>query len=373
MPEHFEKVYFQLARKHPGLVHQPPVVVGTPHPGLVLRRLRQTDLHARRPDQVRPLRLDENRAGPGCARYLVLIRSVAVLHARLAEETPDLKYFYPTTYMETGYDILFFWVARMIMSGLEFTGRHALPYRVPARPDPRRARAEDVEDQGQCGRPAGWSWTSSAPMRCASPCWWVPPPARISNLSLKKVEFEPQLCQQTLECGAVHLYQPLASSRKDQRLSREWTLADSWIWARLQNLVRDVERLFQTFQYGQAGQMIYDFFWSDFADWYLEIAKQQLTQGGARAYYTAETLLRVFDISLRLLHPFTPFVTEEIWGHLRKSLQISPLASTGKRLAHHADRRPLAQASPRGGLGKGSFGKLCKDTRVDSHRSQSAR
>jgi valyl-tRNA synthetase len=73
--------------------------------------------------------------------------------------------------------------------------------------------------------------------------------------------------------------------------------------------------------------MIYDFLWSDFADWYLEIAKSQLAQGGARAYQTAETLLRVFDISLRLLHPFTPFVTEEIWGHLRRATLTAPLAS----------------------------------------------
>jgi valyl-tRNA synthetase len=94
----------------------------------------------------------------------------------------------------------------------------------------------------------------------------------------------------------------------------------------LQQLVRDVERLFQNFQYGEAGRQIYDFFWSDFADWYVEIAKGQLAEGGARAYTTAYTLARVLDTSLRLLHPFTPFVTEELWGHLRKALQGSPLA-----------------------------------------------
>jgi valyl-tRNA synthetase len=98
----------------------------------------------------------------------------------------------------------------------------------------------------------------------------------------------------------------------------------------MQNLVRDVERLFQTYQYGQAGQMVYDFFWSDFADWYVEVAKQQLAQGGDRAFYTARTLVQVLDISLRLLHPFMPFVTEELWGHLKKALQASPLASLAK-------------------------------------------
>jgi valyl-tRNA synthetase len=106
-----------------------------------------------------------------------------------------------------------------------------------------------------------------------------------------------------------------------------WTLADSWIWARLQALVRDVERLFQNFQYGEAGRQIYEFFWSEFADWYIEVAKHQLNGDKAQAYYTGETLVRVLDICLRLLHPFTPFVTEELWGHLKRAVSESPLAS----------------------------------------------
>jgi valyl-tRNA synthetase len=97
----------------------------------------------------------------------------------------------------------------------------------------------------------------------------------------------------------------------------EWTLADGWIWARLKKLTRDVERLFQNFQYGEAGRQIYEFFWSDFADWYLEIAKLQLAQDGDRPFYTAELMIRVYDIVLRMLHPYTPFVTEELWGYLR--------------------------------------------------------
>lgn len=115
------------------------------------------------------------------------------------------------------------------------------------------------------------------------------------------------------------------SNRQSADELGDYTLADSWIWAKLQQLVRDVERLFQNFQYGQAGQQIYDFIWSDFADWYVEIAKKELAEGGPRAARAADTLARVFDISLRLLHPFTPFVTEELWGHLRSALRESPL------------------------------------------------
>ncbi|HTP02251.1 MAG TPA: class I tRNA ligase family protein, partial [Anaerolineales bacterium] len=103
------------------------------------------------------------------------------------------------------------------------------------------------------------------------------------------------------------------------------TLADSWIASRLDQLVRDVERLFQTFQYGEAGRQIYEFFWSDFADWYVEIAKQQMQSEETREQ-TVRMLVKVLDTSLRLLHPFTPFITEELWGHLRNALQDSPVA-----------------------------------------------
>jgi valyl-tRNA synthetase len=97
----------------------------------------------------------------------------------------------------------------------------------------------------------------------------------------------------------------------------------------MESLIRDAERLFQNFQYGEAGRQIYEFFWSDFADWYLEIAKGQLTKAETK-YSTALNLARIFDLSLKMLHPFTPFVTEELWGHLRSAMLESPLADFAK-------------------------------------------
>ena len=85
---------------------------------------------------------------------------------------------------------------------------------------------------------------------------------------------------------------PVAANRLSD--TEHWTLADSWIWARLQQLLRDVERLFETFQYGEAGRQIYEFFWSDFADWYVEIAKGQLQAEETREQ-TVVTLARVMD------------------------------------------------------------------------------
>jgi valyl-tRNA synthetase len=241
------------------------------------------------------------------------------------EETPDLKYFYPTSYMETGYDILFFWVARMIMSGLEFTEQapfHTVYLHGLVRDEHGQKMSKtkgNVVDplivMDQMGTDA---------LRFTLLVGSTP--GKDSNLSLKKVEANRNFANKLWNAGRF-VINAITAQEAVPAEPAEWTLADSWIWARLQQLVRDVERLFQTFQYGQAGQLIYDFLWSDFADWYLEIAKNQLALGGARAHLTAETLLRVFDTTLRLLHPFTPFVTEEIWGHLRKATLSSTLAS----------------------------------------------
>src|SRR5258706_9470367 len=252
------------------------------------------------------------------------------------EETPDLKYFYPTSYMETGYDILFFWVARMIMSALEFTEE------VPFHTVYLHGLVRDEPGGQKMSKPKGIGIDPLIVMddlgtdALRFTLLVGSTPGKDMYLSLKKVEANRNFANKIWNAGrfvisALSTLTPLPAGEDTRRAGKgEYTLADSWIWARLQELIRNVEHMFQNFQYGQAGQMIYDFFWSDFADWYVEAAKQQLAAGGARAYLTAETLARVLDTSLRLLHPFTPFVTEELWGHLRKALQSSQLADLSK-------------------------------------------
>jgi valyl-tRNA synthetase len=240
------------------------------------------------------------------------------------EQTPDLKYFYPTTYMETGYDILFFWVARMIMLGIEFTGKvpfttvylHGLVRDEIGRKiskttgnviDPLVLMDEFGTDALRFTMLVGST------------------PGNDTNVGPKKVEANRNFANKLWNTGrfVINAIDSLDEGPKTKDAGRSsvsnWTLADSWIWAKLQQLVRDVERQFQNFQYGQAGQQIYEFIWGDFADWYLETAKGQLAKDETR-HLTAITLARVLDISLRLLHPFTPFVTEEIWGHLRRAV-----------------------------------------------------
>jgi len=233
------------------------------------------------------------------------------------EQTADLSYFYPTTMMETGYDILFFWVARMIMFGLEFTGQapfntvylHGL-IRDEVGQKMSKTKGNVIDPlivMDELGTDA---------LRFTLLVGSTP--GNDMNLSLKKVEANRNFANKLWNVGRF-VIGALDGVPAAAQAGPDWTLADSWIWARLQALLRDVERLFGSHQYGEAGRQIYDFIWSEFADWYLEIAKLQLAEGGDRAYYTASTLVRVLDACLRLLHPFTPFVTEELWGHLKRA------------------------------------------------------
>ncbi len=243
------------------------------------------------------------------------------------DETPDLKYFYPTSYMETGYDILFFWVARMIMLGLEFTGEapfHTVYLHGLIRDEHGRKMSKtygNVIDPLIVMDDFGTDALRFTLLVGSSP-------GNDMSLSVKRVEANRNFANKIWNVGRFVVNaidgigsQPIEAS--PQSLVSNYTLADSWIWARLQQLVRDVERLFQAFQYGEAGRQIYEFLWSDFADWYVEIAKEQLKKEETKAQ-TVETLARVFDTALRLLHPFTPFVTEELWGHLRTAVRNSP-------------------------------------------------
>ncbi len=260
------------------------------------------------------------------------------------EETPDLKYFYPTSYMETGYDILFFWVARMIMMGMEFTEDipfHTVYLHGTIRDQYGRrmsktlgngidplwildgALAEEIPDYAKRQYPDGLPAMGTDALRFT--LLTAGTPGNDVNLNLEHVESNRNFANKLWNAGRFTV-SAIGQIEGKPDSPVDWTLADSWIWAGLQKLIRDVDRLFQTFQYGEAGRQIYEFFWSKFADWYVEIAKGQLQEGGARAYATAQTLAREFDICLRLLHPFTPFVTEELWGHLRRALQASPLS-----------------------------------------------
>jgi valyl-tRNA synthetase len=244
------------------------------------------------------------------------------------DETPDYKYFYPTSMMETGYDILFFWVARMIMFGLEFTGD--IPFSqiylhgiIRDEHGRKMGKSNDnVIDPLIVMDEMGTDALRFSMLVGSTP-------GKDMNVTSRQVEPSRNFVNKVWNASRfiiTSLDKIEASAISDPK----WTLADSWIWARVQELIRNVERLFQINQYGEAGRQLYDFLWSEFADWYLEVAKLQLLEGGDRAFYTASTLVRVLDICLRLLHPFIPFITEETWGYLKKAVlgtHLAPIAA----------------------------------------------
>ncbi len=249
--------------------------------------------------------------------------------------TPDLAYFYPTSVMETGADILFFWVARMMMFGLEFTGQvpfhtiylHGL---ILDKNGQKMSKTKgNVVDPLEVMNNFGTDALRFTMLVGSTP-------GHDTNLDIKKVEANRNFANKVWNAGRF-VISAVESAPAQAGSEPEWTLADSWIWARLKTLIRDTDRLFTSYQFGEAGRQIYEFFWGDFADWYLEIAKIQHAEGGDRAHYTAVTLVRVLDACLRLLHPFTPYVTEELWQYVKK-------AAAEKGYKPYNSRKPWEEA-----------------------------
>ncbi len=251
------------------------------------------------------------------------------------DDTADLERYYPTDIMETGYDILFFWVARMIMTGLLFTNDipfHTVYLHGLVRDEHGRKMSktagntiDPIEVMDEFGTDAlrFTLLTGSTPgsdmnlsldriraNRNFANKIWNATRFTVSNLG-KLAEQGPAGAAQSLEPG-------------------DPTLADRWVSSRLSTTIAETTRLIESYQYGEAGRQAYEFLWGDFADWYIEIAKTQLAQGGAGAWRTARLLVHVLDQTLRLLHPYIPFVTEEIWQRLKAaSLAAEPDPSFG--------------------------------------------
>jgi valyl-tRNA synthetase len=233
------------------------------------------------------------------------------------DATPDLQRYYPTSVMETGYDIIFFWVARMAMAGIHFMG--LIPFHtIYLHGLVRDAKGEKmsksknnvidpIEVMDQYGTDAlrftlATSSTPGNDMKLV--------PERIignRNFANKIWNASRFVLMTTAEIGG---------GVPDISQVRPTTLADRWILSRLAKLTDRVTSLIENFQLGEAGRQINEFFWSDYCDWYLEIAKVQLQGDEEIRRGTAGILRAVLDQSLRLLHPYMPFVTEEVWQYL---------------------------------------------------------
>jgi valyl-tRNA synthetase len=236
------------------------------------------------------------------------------------EDTDDLRYFYPGSVMETGYDILFFWVARMIMMGLEDTGE--IPFRTVY-------LHGLIRDKG--GEKMSRSKLQANAMSPAEP---------IRDYGVDALRFaltvgstagnDMSLGQDKLESGrnfanklwnaTRFILQSLESERPEaQALEvRPQRIEDQWITSQLNRLIQNSTNLMRTFQFGEAEQQIYDFVWSKFCDWYIEVAKLRLRDRSTPS--PLPLLANTLEKALRLLHPFMPFVTEELWQSLKQRL-----------------------------------------------------
>ena len=252
------------------------------------------------------------------------------------DETPDLKTFYPTSVMETGYDILFFWVARMIMLGLEMTGQapfHTVYLHGLVRDEHGRKFSKslgntldpiDIVDEfgtdafrftlltmGTPGNDLNIGLSRVEANRNFANKIWNAARFVISNLGIG--DLGSAVGQQLAELEQL--------TANDQLLVTRYSLADRWILSRLNATIASVTRLMDEYQFGEAGRQAYEFLWSEYADWYIEMSKIALNSddGAARAR-TLAVLVHVLDRTLRLLHPFIPFVTEEIWQNLKRAI-----------------------------------------------------
>ena len=246
------------------------------------------------------------------------------------DDTDDLAYFYPTSVMETGYDILFFWVARMIMMGLEDTGKipfHTVYLHGLVRDESGEKMSKvrgnvinPLEAIGEYGVDA---------LRFALTVGNSP--GNDINLGEGKLESGRNFVNKIWNASRfifqsmdVISYQPSATSRQQSA-----KMEDRWIDSQLNRLVDSATHLMGGFQFGEAAQQIYDFIWSKFCDWYIEIAKIRLRNPHPALSIDGEglgevsplpLLVNTLEKSLRLLHPFMPFITEELWQSLKQRL-----------------------------------------------------
>ncbi len=242
------------------------------------------------------------------------------------DQTEDLAYFYPTSVMETGYDILFFWVARMMMMGCYLTGQppfHTIYLHGLVRDEHGRKMSKSYGNVVNPLEVMDQQGTDALRFTLAT----SGTPGQDLNLNPQRIESARNFANKIWNITRFVLtklgdWQPVTAKLSDvtvvsdQPVIAGSTLADRWILSRYNRLVGDVDRLMRAYNFGEAGRQIQDFMWSEFADWYVELAKVQLEGDAEQQEATKAILYTVLEGTLRLLHPFMPFVTEEAWQYL---------------------------------------------------------
>lgn len=229
-------------------------------------------------------------------------------------ETEELKHFYPTATLVTGYDIIFFWVARMVMMGLEFGKdipfHHVFIHGLVRDSQGRKMSkslgngidpVEVIEKYG-ADTLRFMLITGNTPGNDMRFYW-------------ERVEGARNFANKIWNASRYMLMNLEGFDKSFKPVEEDYTLSDKWILSRYARTVRDVTENLDKFELGEAGRMIYEFIWNEFCDWYIELTKARLyDKENVRARNTALYVLStVLEGTLRLLHPFMPFLTEEIW------------------------------------------------------------
>ena len=243
------------------------------------------------------------------------------------DDTEDLSYFYPTAVMETGYDILFFWVARMIMMGIENTGE--IPFRtVYLHGLIRDANGDKMsKTRGNTMDPLDLiDRYGTDALRFALSTGTAP--GNDLRITEGKLEAARNFANKVWNAARFVITSLEGQDDLDgwRELSSLEHREDRWIVSLLDRVTADVNNSLATFELGEAQQTLYDFIWNEFCDWYIEMAKVRMRSGEGPS--PRPVLAHVLERTLRLLHPFMPFITEEIWGNLTSRLphegEISP-------------------------------------------------
>ncbi|HHA5363597.1 TPA: class I tRNA ligase family protein, partial [Enterococcus faecium] len=231
-------------------------------------------------------------------------------------ESEDYKRYFPTSTLVTGYDIIFFWVSRMIFQSLEFTGER--PF-------------ENVLIHGLIRDEQGRKMSKSLgngidPMEVIEKYgadalrWFLSngsAPGQDVRFSYEKMDASWNFINKIWNASRFVIMNIEGMTVEEIDLSGEKSVADRWILTRLNETIERVTELFDRFEFGEAGRQLYNFIWDDFCDWYIEMSKEVLYGDDAVSKQTTRSILvHTLDQILRLLHPIMPFVTEEIWEHI---------------------------------------------------------
>ncbi|WP_323985017.1 valine--tRNA ligase [Fusibacter ferrireducens] len=231
------------------------------------------------------------------------------------DKTPELDYFYPTNVLVTGYDIIFFWVIRMVFSALDEMGEvpfeHVFLHGLVRDAQGRKMSKSlgngvdplDIIDQYGADALRFMLATGNSP-------------GNDLKFQIERVESSRNFANKLWNASRFVI---MGLEEKDLALTgdEQLTLADKWMLSRLNTVTQDITTSLEKFELGLAANKIYEFTWNEYCDWYIELAKKRLYGEDQTAKQTVQkVLITVLKDILRLLHPFMPFITEEIWAHM---------------------------------------------------------